>query len=252
MFNRIINALKFEGAIIESEHIDNISAISFPETFISNPIFIHRDGITEKTISADFYSDPIDVIGIHLPVFYLLANTLNQEGTASGRWSFIVDPDVKKGCFAYNCMIGREDKLKELSEDVLSFVVKEFVRSVTDELEKCELSIERLTQLCKNDKGFGPSYVYACTLTTDYRFEFGLSDYERNRLLQLQDRLVENPEVEDELNQEDVNALEKLYRSQLAAIRLDSKQANLKIYRCLTNTVRNLRKLKKIAADNEE
>ena len=252
MFNIIINALKSEGAIINSEHIDDICAISFPDTFISNPIFIHRDGSLEKTISADYYSNPIDVVGIHLPVFYLLANTLNQKGTANGRWSFIVDPDTKKGYFVCTYMICREDKIKELPEGVLSFVVKEFVRFVTEELENCDLSIERMAILSENDKGFGSSYVYACTLTTDYRFEFRLSDHERNRLLQLQDRLVENPELEDDLNQEDVEALEKLYHSQLAAIWLDSKQASLKIYRSLTNTVRNLRKLKKIAADNEE
>ena len=184
MFNRIIGALKSEGAIIESEHIDDISAISFPETLISNPIFIHRDGSKEKTISADFYSDPIDVIGTHLSVFYILANTMNQEGTTNGRWSFIVDPDAKKGYFAYNYMIGHEKKLKELSEDVLSFVVKEFVRSVTGELEKSVLSIERMARLCKSDKGFGSSYVYACALTTDYRFEFGLSDFESCRTME--------------------------------------------------------------------
>lgn len=78
MFNIIINALKSEGAIIKSEHIDNICAISFPETFISNPIFIHRDGSLEKTISADYHSNPIDVVGIHLPVFYLLTNTVRN------------------------------------------------------------------------------------------------------------------------------------------------------------------------------
>lgn len=214
MIKQIKKYLEDAGIVATNVAIDNILLLSFPNADFLDLMVLHF-GKSDKTLwRAEYHSEPIELSGLYLPVFYVMVNTLNEKGSTKGSWSFIVSEG--KGYFVYTYRFNMESCLFSITPEIIQYAIREFQQSVVNTVSNQVLSIYRMIDMVKRDRGLGSSMSYAMTLTTNINFEEFLPAEERQRLLLLQEKvgLFDDYEV----SREDELALEKLYESQINAL----------------------------------
>lgn len=238
MIKQIKKCLKDAGISVTNVAMDGILLLSFPRASFLD-LMILQTGVRDKTLwAAEYHSEPIELTGLYLPVFYMMANTLNERGHTSGKWSFIVSEG--NGYFVYNHRFHIDYDVISKSPEILSYTFCDLERSVSGTVSDQVLSIYRLVDIVKRDRGLGNSMTYALTLTTNAGFEESLQEEEKLRLLILQEKV----EKEDyEVNSEDEHTLIKLYESQINAIHEEGITARTILFRNLRRVFLNLRKL---------
>lgn len=239
MIIQIEKCLKDAGIVVTTVAMDDILILSFPRAAFLD-LMILQTGVRDKTVwAAEYHSEPIELAGLYLPVFYMLANSLNDRGHTSGKWSFIISEG--NGYFVYTHRFHIDYEMINKSPEFLTYAFCDLERSVSGTVSDQVLSINRLIDMVKRDRGLGNSMAYALTLTTNASFEESLQEEEKLRLLILQDKV----EKEDyEVNSEDEYALMKLYESQINAIHEEGIMARTILFRSLRRVFLNLRKLK--------
>lgn len=238
MIKQIKKCLKDAGISVTNVAMDGILILSFPRAAFLD-LMILQTGYRDKVLwTAEYHSDPIELAGLYLPVFYMMANTLNERGHTSGTWSFIVSES--KGYFVYTHRFHIDYEVISTTPEILAHTFRDLERSVSGTVSDQVLSIHRLVDMAKADRGLGNSMAYALTLTTNSGFEESLQEEEKLRLLILQEKVEkENYEV----SSEDEYALMKLYESQINAIHAEGIMARTILFRNLRKVFLKLRKL---------
>lgn len=238
MLNRITHALEEVGADLSKLRLDDTIAISFSNQLFEGTILISYSQNSSRYY-AEYYSDNVDIQGKLLLPYTTIVSTLNYQNTSIGKWSFIVSE--KKGYFHYRYCLGDKAHLASLSNEAFKYLILSFVSSIKGDFHKELLYIHRLILLCDEDNGVGPSLGFSIHLTTNFSYEQKLSDADLNKLLLLQSRFEADDSIP--LSIEQVEMLEKLYDSQIAAQQKEQQELSINIHQHMSRAVKNQKRL---------